>query len=164
MRGPARKRVLATLLGGVAALLVFASFAAAETDRAGYVAAVEPICKSNRKASDRILKPVKNLVKKDKLKQAGQAFAKGARELQKTQKLLAAVEKPPADSAKLSKWLSEVKAEVALMKTISVKFKKEKKGPATTLVNKLTKKATHTNNLVIAFQFNYCKIDPSKYT
>ena len=78
-----KNRLLATLLGSVAALLVFASLAVAETDRTGYKAAVEPICKKNKQASDRLLKPVKNLVKKDKLKPAGVAFAKAATALRK---------------------------------------------------------------------------------
>ena len=98
-----------------------------KSDRDEYKAAVEPICKTNSKTSDKLLKPVKKLVKKDKLKQAVRAFAKAAKALEKAQKQLAAVEQPPADSAKLNKWLAEIKKEVALMKTISKNFKKGNK-------------------------------------
>ncbi len=146
------------------ALVMFAASAAAEPTHEGYVAAVEPICKSNKAAADRLLGPVKGLVTQDKLKQAATAFSKAAIELEKTQKKLAAVPQPPSDAAKLGKWLTEIKSEVALMRTIATKFRQGKKGPASSLAVKLQQNATKANNLVIAFQFNYCKIDPTKYT
>jgi hypothetical protein len=162
------KKMVGTLLASVAALLVFASFAAALTaEQETYKTAVEPICKSNKAAADRLLGPVKGLVKNDKLKPAGTAFAKAATELEKTQKKLVAVPQPASDAAKLTKWLSEIKAEVALMKTISSNFNKNTKAgksKATSLAVKLQNNATKANNLVISYQFNYCKIDPSKYT
>jgi uncharacterized protein YbaP (TraB family) len=148
-----------------AVLLAFAAVAMAEgPSREEYKAQVEPICKTNQEASNRILTGVKTLVKKNKLAQAGQAFAKAATALEKAQKQLAAVPQPPADSAKLTKWLSEIKAEVALMRTISKKFKAGDKSKATSLTVKLQNNANKANNLVIVFQFKYCKIDPSKYS
>ena len=153
------------LFASVASLLVFAALAVADTaEREQYKAAVEPICKSNKAAADRLLGPVKGLVKKDKLKPAGTAFAKAATELEKTQKKLAAVPQPPTDAARLDKWLTEIKGEVELMRQIATKFRQGKKGPASSLAVKLQSSATKTNNLVIAFQFNYCHIDPSRYT
>ena len=50
------------------------------------------------------------------------------------------------------------------MRTISAKFKAGNKSKATSLAVKLQNNATKANNGVIIFQFNYCKIDPSKYT
>jgi hypothetical protein len=149
-----------------AVLLVFAAVAMGEGEqtRTTYKEQVEPICKTNQEASNRILTGVKNLVKKNKLAQAGQAFAKAATALEKAQKQLAAVPQPPADSAKLSKWLSEIKAEVALMRTISKKFKAGNKSKATSLTVKLQNNANKANNLVIVFQFKECKIDPSQYS
>jgi hypothetical protein len=158
-----RKNLLRALFAGVASLLVFAAVAVA-IERPEYVDQVEPICKKNKEASDRLLSGVKKMVKQDKLKQAGTAFKKAAAALEKAQKELSGVEKPSADSAKLTKWLSEIKSEVALMKTISAKFTQGNKSKATSLAVKLQNNATKANNLVIVFQFNYCKIDPSKYT
>jgi hypothetical protein len=168
MRGKMKRPLLGTLLAGIAALLVFSSFAAANIEeRNAYKALVEPICKSNSSAADRLLGPVKGWVKQDKLKQAGQAFSKAAVELEKTQKKLAEQPQPPEDAAKLGKWLSEIKAEVGLMKTIAANFNKNTKAgksKATSLAVKLQNNATKANNNVIVFQFRYCKIDPSKYT
>lgn len=164
MRSKRRSLGILSLFAALAILLT-ASFAfAEEVTRDSYREAVEPICKTNKQASDRILSGVKDMVKKDKLAQASQAFAKAATALEKAQKQLAAVAQPPADAAKLTKWISEIKGEVALMKTISTKFKQGNKSKATSLAVKLQNNANKANNLVIAFQFNYCKIDPSKYS
>jgi hypothetical protein len=153
------------LLAALAALMLLAVPAfAAETTRDEYKAQVEPICKTNKEASEKYLKGVKTLVKKDQLKQAGAAFSKAAAALEKAEKQLAAVPQPEADSAKLGKWLSDIKGEVSLMKTIAAKFKAGNKAKGSSLSVKLTHNANVANNLVIAFQFNYCKIDPSKFT
>ena len=161
----ASKTIRRTALAGFAALMVFAAVAvgAVET-KEEYKALVEPICKKNKQESDRLLKGVKDLVKRDKLKTAGEKFAKAANALERTQKELAAVEQPPAYASKLTKWLSEIKAEVSLMRKISAKFKAGNKSKATSLAVTLQNNANRANNGVVIFQFNYCKIDPSKYT
>ena len=127
---------------GLAALMIFATVAVAAVDRAEY----------------------KALVKADKLKQAGVRFAKAATALEKTHKELSAVEMPVADVARLTKWLKEIKAEVSLMRQIAAKFKAGDKSKGSSLAVRLQNNATKANNGVIVFQFNYCKIDPAKYT
>ncbi len=162
MRRP-RKNLVRALVASVASLLVFAAVAAA-IERPEYVTQVAPNCKTNKEASDRYLKGVKKLVKRDKLKAAGQRFKKAALALRRAHGQLAAVEKPAADTARLTKWLAEIKAEAALMKTISAKFNQGNKSKATSLAVKLQNNANKANTLVLAFGFDYCKIDPSKYT
>jgi len=166
MMSATRNSLVKLVAAAFAVMLVFASVAAAEITKDEYKAQVEPICKTNKTASDKYLKGVRNLVKKDKLKKAGENFAKAATALEKAHKQLAAVEQPPADAAKLTKWLKGIKEEVGLMKTIATNLKKNTKAgktKATSLVVKLEKNATTTNNLVVAYAFNYCRIDPSKY-
>jgi hypothetical protein len=160
-----KKTAIKTLLTACAALLAFSAFAAADTaERAEYKAQVEPICKKNKEESDRFLKGVRTLVKHDKLKLAATDFSKAAAALEKARKQLAAVPQPPSDSAKLTKWLSEIKSEVALMRQISSKFKAGNKSKGSSLAVKLQNNARKANNLVIVFAFKYCKIDPSQYT
>jgi hypothetical protein len=154
----------ASLALSLTAILLVTPALAAETTREAYVAVVEPICKRNKQSSDRLLKPVKSMVKADKLEQASQRFAKAATALEKAEKQLAAVPQPSADEAKLDKWLAGIKGEVGLMRTIAAKLKQGNAGKASSLAVKLTHNATTTNNLVIAFQFDYCKIDPARYS
>jgi hypothetical protein len=169
---PRAERARARRHGGSGAVLSFAlafllsssAALAAEQTRETYKAEAEPICKADKAASDRYLKGVKGLVKDDRLAKASRNFAKAAAALERAQKQLAAVPQPPADSARLGNWLGGIKGEVALMRRISAKLAKGQKGPASSLSVRLQHNATATNNLVIAFQFNYCKIEPSQYT
>jgi hypothetical protein len=166
-RRPLSPSTAARLAAGLfSCLLLFTGVnaVAAEQTRESYAASVEPICKLNTQASDRYLKGVKSLVKNDRLAQASRNFTKAAAALKKAQGQLAAVPQPPADTARLTKWLSGIKDEVALMRTIAAKLKQGNKGKASSLAIKLQHNATATNNLVVAYPFNYCRIDPSKYT
>ena len=143
--------------------LAFASLAFA-VERPEYKEQVEPICQKNKKESEKFLKGVKTLVKKDKLKQAGIAFSKAASALEKAEKQLAAVPQPEADTAKLGKWLGDIKGEVKLMRQISTAFKSGNKGKGSSLSVKLQHNADTANGVVVVFGFNYCKIDPSKFS
>lgn len=158
-------RRIAPLLAivGLALILALPASAAGPT-RDEYKAQVEPICEANKAASDRYLKGVRTLVKKDKLKQAAACFSKAAAALERAQKQLAAVPQPPADAPKLAKWLAGIMAEAKLMRTIAKKLQQGNKAKASSLAVKLTHDANATNNLVIVFQFNYCRIDHSRYT
>jgi hypothetical protein len=136
---------------------------AAEQTRESYVASVEPICKVNSQTSDKYLKGVSSLVKEDKLKPAATNFTKAAAALEKARKQLTGVPQPPADAAKLTQWLAGINAEASLMRQIATKLRSGAKGKASSLSVKLQHNATQTNNLVIAFSFDYCRIDPSQY-
>src|ERR1700710_1536826 len=101
-------------LGGltVLALLLAASLTlAAEPTRESYTAQVEPICKKNAQANERILKDVKAEVKAGKLKVAAGQFAGAAKALKATLAQLKAVPQPSADKPKLAEWLSYIKEE-----------------------------------------------------
>jgi hypothetical protein len=154
---------LITVLALLASLPSFAAAVESEVTRESYVASVEPICKENKQASDRYLTGVRTLVRKDKLKPAASRFTKAAAALEKAHKQLALVPQPTADQAKLGKWLAGIKGEVSLMRQISAKLRAGDAGKASSLSVKLTHNATTTNNQVIAFQFDYCRIDPSRY-
>ncbi len=153
------------LLALCALALAGASLAMAEeVTRDTYKAEVEPICKTNTEANEKILKGVRQEVKAGKLKQAGAQFAKAAAALKKAYLQLKAVPQPPADVAKLSKWLSYVKTEAELFESAAKALKANNKTKAQTIVVKLTHNANLANNQVISFGFRYCKLEPSKFT
>ena len=150
---------IATIALSTASLAV-----ADDVTRDSYKIAVEPICKANGKANDRILKNVRQLVKKGKLKPAGTKFIKASAALKKTYRQLKAIPQPAADTAKLAQWLSYVKKEADLFNSAGKKLKANKKTAAQRIVIKLTSNANQANNLVIAFNFKDCRFQPSKYT
>jgi len=135
-----------------------------EATRESYKEQVEPICKVNTEANKRILKGVRKLVKRGKLKAAGVKFAKAGAALNRARGELAAVPKPSEDEAKLTKWLGKIKVEVTLFKKTAKKLKAGDKNGAQTLVIKLQHNATVANNLVLGFEFHYCRFEPSKFT
>jgi hypothetical protein len=138
--------------------------AQAEVTPQSYKEAVEPICKSNTEANERILKGVRGKVKAGKLKAAGTQFARAAAALKKTHGELEAVPRPPADEAKLTKWLGYVATEATLFQKTATKLKAGDKNRAQAMVIRLTHNANRANNQVLSFEFRYCRFEPSKFT
>lgn len=163
MRRAAPRMALVALTA--VAIALFTSMAyAAEISRDEYKAKVEPICKTNSKANEKILKPVRKLVKQGKLKPAAARFTKASAALKKTLAQLKAVPQPSADEARLAKWLGYVKTEANLFSQAAKKLKAGKKGAAQKVVNKLTSTANQANATVLSFEFRSCRLEPSKYT
>jgi hypothetical protein len=160
------KKSLATLSAVVLTLTMLAApFAeGAEITRESYKEAVEPICKANVQANEQILKGVRSKVRAGKLKAAGTQFSKAANALHKAIAQLKAVPQPTADEAKLAKWLKYVEEEEALFRKAASKLKAGDKNGAQQTVIRLTHNANQANNQVIAFEFKYCRFEPSKFT
>ena len=138
--------------------------AQAEVTRESYKEAVEPICKSNTEANERILKGVRGEVKSGKLKAAGTQFSRASAALSKTHGELKAVPQPPADQARLGKWLGYVKTEATLFQKTATKLKAGDKNGAQAMVILLNQNANKANNQVLGFEFRYCRFEPSKFT
>ena len=164
MRG-SKKMIRALTLALTAAIfLSIVSLAAAEESREGYIAKVEPICQANSKANEKILKPVKKEVTQNKLALAAKQLDQAAKALKTTEAELEAVEQPPADAAKLSKWLGYVKTEASLFEQTGKALKSNNKNKAQQLESKLNANANSANAEVLSFSFHYCRFEPSKYT
>jgi hypothetical protein len=155
------------LLASVAVLSLFlaapVTMAAAPT-RDEYKAQVEPICKADTKANERILAGVRKQVKEGKLKAAGVQFSKAASALKGALNELRSVPQPTADTARLTKWLGYLKTQVELFEKVAKKLKTGDKVGAQAMVVRLTHTANLANNQVLVFEFNYCRLDPSKFT
>jgi hypothetical protein len=158
-------------LGGIAALLVLAlgstgalAVTSAEQTRETYVAAVEPICKTNTKSNERILSGAEKKVKEGKLKVAAGQFTKAAGAFAKAVKQIKAVPQPVADKAKLGKWTKYLEAETKLLSEIGKALKSGNKTKAQTLSVKLTHNGNLANNAVLGFDFDYCLIDSSRFS
>ncbi len=146
------------------AMLALPVAQAEEVTRESYKEAVEPICKANTKANERILKGVRGKVKAGKLKAAAGQFSRAATALRKTHGELKAVPQPPADQAKLTKWLKYVKEEANLFQKTANKLNAGNKNGALGMVIRLEHNANQANNQVLGFEFDYCRFEPSKFT
>jgi hypothetical protein len=156
---------VASLLGTLLLLLTasMAFGASLDEERETYKEQVEPICKQNRQANERVLKGVKQNIKAGKLTLAGSQFAKGAAALKKARTQLEAVPKPAADSARLTKWLSYIKTEVELFEKVSKKLKAGDKQGAQRMALQLTSTVNRANNTVLAYEFKYCRVQTSQF-
>ncbi|HEY5709928.1 MAG TPA: hypothetical protein VIS51_11085 [Solirubrobacterales bacterium] len=146
------------------AMLVLPVAQADDAERQSYKEAVEPICKANTQANERILKGVRGKVRAGKLKAAAGQFSRAATALRKTHKELKAVPQPPTDQAKLAKWLKYVEEEANLFQRTAKKLNAGDKNGALAMVIKLEHNANLANNQVLGFEFRYCRFEPSKFT
>lgn len=146
-----------------AAVLLLAVPAFAEQTPETYKQAVEPICKTNTEANEKILKGVKQLVNEGKLDAAAKKVFAAARALKQTRARLVQVEKPPADEARLTTWLNYVKIEVQLFETLGRKLSHDERTAAQKTVVRLYTNARKANNLVFDYDFRYCKFQPAKF-
>lgn len=137
---------------------------ATEVTRESYKEEVEPICKTDTQANEKILKGVRQKVKQGKLKAAGTQFTQAGHALHKALVQLKAVPQPTADEARLAKWLKYVGEEESLFLQAGAKLKQGNKNAAQALVIRLTHNANQANNQVLPFEFKYCRFEPSKFT
>ena len=151
-----------TALAALAGMVPLAM--AEEVTRETYKAQVEPICKTDTQANEKILAGVRKDVKEDKLAIAGKAFSKAATALKKAYNQIKPVPQPPADEARLAKWLKYVQQEIKLFEEGAKALKAGNKSQTQRIVTKLTSTANLANSQVIAFGFRYCKLQPSKFT
>lgn len=146
------------------ALLAVPFAQAVEVTRESYKEAVEPICKTNVQANERILKGVRGNVKAGKFKLAATQFTKAANALQKAIPQLKAVPQPTADKGNLAKWLKYIEEEEGYFRQIAKKLKAGDKNGATAMQIRLSHTANQANNQVLAFEFKYCRVEPSKFS
>jgi len=146
------------------ALLAAPPAQAEEVTRESYKEVVEPVCKSNAKANERILKGVRGKFRSGKLKAASRQFFRAAAALRRTLRQLRAVSQPPADKAKLAKWLKYIGIEANLFQKTGKKLKAGNRNAATAMVIRLERNANLANNQVIGFEFRHCRFEPSKFT
>ena len=148
----------------LAALLSVALAGAAEVTREEYVARAEPICKRNTEANRRIFKGVKEEVKAGRLKAASTHFTRAADALEKTISQLRALPRPPADATRLAQWLGYLQKESSYLDRIGKALAAEDKAKAQTLAVRLNRNSNLANNKVLAFGFDYCKLDPARFS
>lgn len=150
--------------GILVVLLAVSRAQATEITRPSYREAVEPICKVNTKANERIFTGVKAQVKANKASAAAVQFSKAASALKQTLAQLEAVPQPSADETRLAKWLGYVKSESQLFEATAAKLRAGNMYGAQAMVVRLTHTANLANNEAVAFEFEYCRLEPSRFT
>ncbi len=162
MQGMRKLTLLIALVALLSAVPVVAASVTDEEQKA-YKAQVEPICKKNAEANATILKGVRQNVKNGKLKKASRQLLAAAKALKRTREQLLKVPKPAEDAALLTKWLKGVKTEAEMLEAAGRKLAKGEKNAAVRMVIRLETNAKQTNNLVLSYEFRYCRFNPGKF-
>jgi hypothetical protein len=169
-RSGARSWSLATLGPVVVVALLVAipavQAAAEEPTREEYAAGVEPICKTATKAVEPILKGVKRLVLRNRpatLRAAGRRIKRTSRVRNNALKRIARVPRPPADAARLKRWLGYLHQAQALLARIGRLYEKGNTKKPFSLELKQTRIERSANNTVSVFSFHFCKADSSRF-
>jgi hypothetical protein len=148
-----------------ATLLLAAPVRADESPtRAEYVAQVEPICKANTDANKRILKNVREKARNDKMKEAGAQFIHAAAAFGSTVNKLAAVPRPPADDARLLRWFDQLRIVQTNLRKLGKALKQEDKILAAHESIRVERSSNAANNVGFTFEFQACRITPSRFT
>lgn len=158
---PGRKLVASLVIA--AALLGAVPSIAAEATPETFKAAAEPICKTNREANEKVLDGARQNVQQGKLKKASRQLFSAAKALKRARAQLLAIPKPSEDAARLTKWLKGIKAEIGLLESTGRKLAKGDKNGAMKMIIRLKSNANRTNNLVLDYEFRYCRINPSEF-
>jgi hypothetical protein len=156
-------RKLVVLFAIAAALLGAVPSVAAEATPESFKAAAEPICKTNREANERVLDGARANVQAGKLKKASSQLFAAAKALKRARTQLLAIPKPTEDAARLTKWLKGIKTEVELLEATGRKLANGDKNGAMKMIIRLKSNANQTNNLVLDYEFRYCRINPSEF-
>jgi hypothetical protein len=156
-------RKLIVSLAAVVVLVGAVPSMAAEATPETYKAEVEPICKVNTEANEKILKGVRQKVKAGELDAAAKQVRAAAKALKKARAQLLQVPKPAEDATRLTKWLGYVKTEVQLFEALARKLSNDEKTGAQKMVLRLTSTAKQANNQVLDYEFRYCRLQPSKF-
>lgn len=161
---PARRSLAAALCLAALLALLAAPAGAAEVTRQSYREAVEPICQVSTEANERILGGVRAEVRAGKLGPAAASFEKAQRELGKTIAQIKPLPRPAADRGRLGRWLGKVEGEARLFGAVAAKLRKGESTEAQRIVVKLQTNANNANRIVIPFEFEYCRLEPARFT
>jgi len=156
------KKMMVSLIA-VTMLFAAVSAPAAEVTPESYKEQVEPICKAETKANEKILDGVRANVKTGKLKKASHQLANAAKALKQAYGQLSKVPQPTADTTRLAKWLKGIKTEAELFEAAATKLAKGEKNAAQKMIVRLQSNATKTNNQVLDYEFRYCRLQPNKF-
>jgi hypothetical protein len=154
--------VAATALA--ATLLVATAVLAAEPPtRDEYVARLEKDCKPGAEETQRAMKGARADIKAERLAVAAGKFARATRIFGGTVRVIAAVPRPPADTAKVSKWFDYLKRQESYLGQITAQLRADHAIPAQRLTARFIHSGNLANNVVLAFGFDYCSFKFSRY-
>lgn len=128
-----------------------------------YVAAVEPICKRDREATEQILKGARDNINGGRLRVAGNQLIRASRRFAATIGQLVEVPRPPADEAKLQKWFKFLRIVKTRLAQTGKFYKEGKKLEATHESIRTEKSGNAANNVSFSLRFRDCRMSRARF-
>jgi hypothetical protein len=160
------KRRSATVAAVLVAMLCVAGAAhgAEEQTRESYVAAVEPICKRDREAGERILSGTSDNIRDGKFAVAGRELIRASARFGTTIREIVAVPRPPADEARLQKWFGFLRIVKERIRKTGKLYKEGERLKATHESIGVERSGNAANNVSFVFHFRYCRLSRSRFS
>jgi hypothetical protein len=127
-----------------------------------YKATVEPICKRDREASEKILADTKQAIRDGRLKVAGRSLIRASRRFNETIGKLVAVPRPAEYEAKLQKWFKFLRILRDRIRQTGVYYKEGEELRATHESIAAERTGNAANNVSFSFKFKYCRLSRSR--
>jgi hypothetical protein len=128
-----------------------------EQTRQSYTALVEPICKANRAANERIMDGVRKRISDDELVVAGKQFIRGSASVGGLADQLEKVAPPPADTRRINRWIHFIRLLKTRMRNVGKYFKEGLEIKATHESILAERSGVSANNLMVVFPLRYCR-------
>lgn len=151
--------------GAVGTIVVFALLALVavplargeEQTRDTYRAQVEPICKANREANERIMSGARKRVNRNELAPAGRQFIRLSTSLGGLIGRLAKVPPPTTDVHRIERWIEIVKLLKTRVRKVGEYFIEGEKIKANHEAVWAERAGISANNTTIVLHFHYCR-------
>jgi hypothetical protein len=136
---------------------------AAGPTRDEYVSELERVCKPGAEATQRAMKGARADISAERLGVAAGKFAQAAQIFGSTVHKIAKVSRPPADTAKLTKWFGFLNRQELYLRQITVELRAGHSVRAQRRVARFIHNGNLANHVVLDFGFHYCSFKFSRY-
>jgi hypothetical protein len=128
-----------------------------EQTRESYTARVEPLCKTNRKANERIMAGARERINKDEFEPVGKQFVRVSESFGGLIKRLATVPPPPADDHRIERWFEQMRLLKTRLRTVGKYYKAGEEIKAAHESILAERSGISANNIGIVFHFRFCR-------
>jgi len=157
-------RTIAIALLLAACLFAAATAPAAEAPtRDEYVERLEAICKPDALATQKAMKGARGDIRAERFAVAAGKFAAATAIFSGNVKEISAKPRPAADGERLRKWFTYLKRQEAYLGQVTEQLRQEHPTKALRLIQRFIHTGNLANNVVLAFGFNWCSFEFSRY-
>ena len=153
MKGP-----LGTLVALGLALLIAAPLAGAEEQtRESYKAAIEPLCRANREANEKIMDGARQRINKKEFGPVGKQFIRVSASFGSLIRQLVVVPSPSADEHRVDRWLEQMRLAKTRLRNTGKYYKEGEEIKAAHESILAERSGIAANNISIVFKVRYCR-------